>query len=1336
MLMKTKKKRLLSILLTLAMVLGLMSGMTLTAYAEGDITPYPLRVGGVQVTSANLTIDSQDNEAISGSAVYDDSTNTLTLTNFSYTGPGYGGEWGLEGGGIDYRDSEGSDLTIVLEGTNSITKSGDNSIRFSHGIYFGRDGGVGGDGTLTIDGPGSLTIGFDASRQGQKSNGIQCEWGDFVMNGGTVVSNAGRGDESFGIYADKGITFNGGSFTGNGYYTTKYWSRGIKSDDTITVNGGTVTGTAPLDNDIGYGDYGFDNLGQVILNGGNLTAIGKKVFSNISSWSIQGGAGTQLRIFAGPNADSAALVDSIPEDANYVQIQVLYNVTITPGSNMTKTTDSGAQSQTALEGEMMTDVVYTADDGYYFPENYSVKAVNGISVTRDSFKQITISGTPTAGAAIKLTAPTAKTTPDAPATVAAVDCTSPDINDGKLTGVTTAMEYKKSDADSWTDGTGNDITGLLPGTYYVRLKATDTTNASGNRELTISVWTHSHEWATAWSNDDTYHWHACMGEGASDDCLKEEGAAKAEHTYGDTGDARFICTVCDYVDTNGKAAAAVAEAIDALPAAKDVTPENKDTIEAARAAYEKLTDKQKAKIDEKTLAKLEAVESALAVAEVKELPDAEDVTVDDKDTIEAARAAYDALSDEEKAKVPVDTVKKLLTVEAALMAADGTLTPEYVSELVNVLPAEGAVKTSDRDAIMAARASYDALTDKQKADAVEILAKLEVAETALTVETLPDADQVTANDAEAIKAARAAYEALTDEQKEAVGKAKLAKLETAETSLTVSALPAAGEVTVSDKEAIEAARAAYDALTDEQKEAVGKAKLAKLEAAETALALEALPAADEVTVNDKEAIEAARAAYNKLTDEQKAQVGSDKLAKLEAAENALVKELIEEITEADKVTTGDKEAIEAARAAYDALTDEQKEAVGSDKLEKLEATETALTVAEITDLTAADKVTADDKAAIKEARETYDNLTPEQKAQIGKDNLEKLEAAETALTVAEITDLTAADEVTADDEAAIKEARETYDKLTDEQKKKVGAEKLSKLAVAEAALAVAVLPAADKITESDKEAIEAARAAYDALTDEQKEEVGSGKLTKLAVAETALVIAALPESDKLTADDKNAVEAARAAYDALTDEQKEKVSEDVLKKLTDAEAEIVKIDQNAADAVTTKINNLPKNVTLNNKAAVREARAAYNALTKDQQKLVPADALTKLTNAEKTISYWMSYNKKAAKAKAVTTKITSVKNVKEKKAVVKWAKKSGITGYQVRYSINKNMKKNVKTVTINKQTTGNITVKKLKKKETYYFQVRTFTKVKNKATGKTTTVYGKWSGKKEVKIKK
>ena len=114
-----------------------------------------------------------------------------------------------------------------------------------------------------------------------------------------------------------------------------------------------------------------------------------------------------------------------------------YSVTITPGSNMTKT--SGEASQTGLSGAM-TDVVYTADDGYYFPTDYSVADVNGISVTRNSYTQITVSGTPTADAAITLTAPTAKTTPNAPTTAAAVNCTTASNNDGKLTGVTTAME--------------------------------------------------------------------------------------------------------------------------------------------------------------------------------------------------------------------------------------------------------------------------------------------------------------------------------------------------------------------------------------------------------------------------------------------------------------------------------------------------------------------------------------------------------------------------------------------------------------------------------------------------------------------------------------------------------------------------------------------------------------------------------------------------------------------------------------------------------------------------------------------------------------------------------
>jgi hypothetical protein len=50
--------------------------------------------------------------------------------------------------------------------------------------------------------------------------------------------------------------------------------------------------------------------------------------------------------------------------------------------------------------------------------------------------------------------------------------------------------------------------------------------------------------------------------------------------------------------------------------------------------------------------------------------------------------------------------------------------------------------------------------------------------------------------------------------------------------------------------------------------------------------------------------------------------------------------------------------------------------------------------------------------------------------------------------------------------------------------------------------------------------------------------------------------------------------------------------------------------------------------------------------------------------------------------------------------------------------------------------TINCTIKNLKKGKTYYFRIRTYSLVTNKENGKETTVYGKWSGKKKVKIKK
>ena len=296
----------------------------------------------------------------------------------------------------------------------------------------------------------------------------------------TYTVENGTGEGSYSAQTGKLTVTRCGTFTVSVSTAATGTHDAAEATATLTVNKADPTAAAPTGVTATVGQ----TLADVTLTNPDGNTAGTWTWADSTTTGV------------GEEGEHIFKANFTPTDPNYnavenVDVTVtvypdipVYRVTINPGDNMTKTTDSGAASQTGLTGAM-TDVVYTADEGYYFPENYSVTAVSGISVTRDSYTQITVSGTPTADAEITLTAPTAKTTPDAPTTAAAVDCTTADNDDGKLTGVTTAMEYKEANAASWTDGTGNDITDLVPGTYYVRVKATDTTNASANQELTI-----------------------------------------------------------------------------------------------------------------------------------------------------------------------------------------------------------------------------------------------------------------------------------------------------------------------------------------------------------------------------------------------------------------------------------------------------------------------------------------------------------------------------------------------------------------------------------------------------------------------------------------------------------------------------------------------------------------------------------------------------------------------------------------------------------------------------------------------------------------------------------
>lgn len=89
--------------------------------------------------------------------------------------------------------------------------------------------------------------------------------------------------------------------------------------------------------------------------------------------------------------------------------------------------------------------------------------------------------------------------------------------------------------------------------------------------------------------------------------------------------------------------------------------------------------------------------------------------------------------------------------------------------------------------------------------------------------------------------------------------------------------------------------------------------------------------------------------------------------------------------------------------------------------------------------------------------------------------------------------------------------------------------------------------------------------------------------------------------------------------------------------------------------------------------------------------------------------------------------IKKLKNTSGKKVTVTLSKKvSGAKGYQVAYATKSSMKGQKK-----KFFTGTkVTVKGLKKKKTYYFRVRAYTKQDGKK------VYGSWSAKKKIKVKK
>lgn len=140
------------------------------------------------------------------------------------------------------------------------------------------------------------------------------------------------------------------------------------------------------------------------------------------------------------------------------------------------------------------------------------------------------------------------------------------------------------------------------------------------------------------------------------------------------------------------------------------------------------------------------------------------------------------------------------------------------------------------------------------------------------------------------------------------------------------------------------------------------------------------------------------------------------------------------------------------------------------------------------------------------------------------------------------------------------------------------------------------------------------------------------EIDKAAANKVISLIGSIPST--VTLDDREIINEARTAYNALTSAQQELVTN--YDRLSRAEAAIKQLEENAkdkaaADKVVNMINALPNPITLDSKSAVNAARNAYNMLTASQKGYVTN--YTKLQEAENKI---VALEKEAGETDSIT----------------------------------------------------------------------------------------------------
>ena len=760
--------------------------------------------------------------------------------------------------------------------------------------------------------------------------------------------------------------------------------------------------------------------------------------------------------------------------------------------------------------------------------------------------------------------------PDAPTNLTTKKATDNITQDGEIIGTNDEMEYSADDGETWEDA-GNDKTLVTPGTYLVRKKATNTSPAGkttsvvvGNelKDALTSVISIADEYLeTIEENDDYNAVETALGDAIDTAKVTEESlTATADDVSNAIATLNLALNTAKYdiykIDK--------IKEVDELKQESDST-QSSTLITLAKTTIENRTynengslDQNKSAIDgiieelkdslavqrltdAKTSAKNElatyrnSINDSLyddaGVAALNDAKTAGDREIENATTIEAVATAL------ETAKNNIDAVK---TKDQKAVAS--------VETEINSLPDSTTINPENaetyKDTINKAKKDYDDLTDDQEnlvspeakqklTDAKNALDLALAKKTALiTLNAYRDAKEDSLYDDSGVTALN---NAKSDGDTEINNATTIAGVEAAlqEATDNINAVD-----TKSQKDAKAALEADYN--TKKNSGAYDQKGLQELEEAYNA----AIAAIDAATVSDTETDPKDNGAW-KAEKAGETSLGTVKTKAQKDQEAAdAVKNMINNLPPIEEITEDDFDVVKAAKDAFEGLTDAQKELIDSDTKNKLGDAITAL-ADEIADAEKADdvediinglpetgKITPDDEDDIKAAREAYEALTDNQKKKVDSDTLKKLENAEKALELAKAKE-EAKDELS-DYRDSIDENQYDEDGLKELDKAKTAGEKAIENATTQ--------------EELEKALNDAKKALDDVKTKEEKDKEAADAVSK--------EISKLPENGKVAATDKDAIEKARKAYDALTDDQKKNVPKDALKKLTDAEAAI------------------------------------------------------------------------------------------------------------------------------------------------------------------------------------